>query len=305
MIDRLEMFIALANERHFGRAAAALGITQPSLSSGIKQLEEQLGVQLVRRGSRFQGLTPEGQRVLEWARKIVTDSRTMREEMRAARSGLAGTLRLGVIPTALPMAAELVAPFTRKHHNVKVTILSRSSAEILSQIETLELDAGLSYLENEPLGRVVTVPLFHETYCLLVHADAPGADAQSLGWAEAAVTQLCLLTGDMQNRRIIDARIRDAGASVTPQVESNSMVALIGHVLTGHWASIMPLKMAQVFARDRHLRAIPISDTTDESAPPTQPATQLVGLIAAHREPHAPVLAALLDMARRISEVSQ
>ena len=71
MIDKLEMFIALAKERHFGRAAEACGVTQPSLSSAIRQLEDQLGVQLVFRGSRFQGLTPEGQRVLDRALGIV------------------------------------------------------------------------------------------------------------------------------------------------------------------------------------------------------------------------------------------
>ena len=78
MLDKLEMFIALANERHFGAAADLCGVTQPTLSSAIKKLEDQLGVQLVYRGSRFQGLTPEGQRVLDWARRIVSDTRTMR-----------------------------------------------------------------------------------------------------------------------------------------------------------------------------------------------------------------------------------
>ena len=87
MIDKLEFFIALAQERHFGRAADLCGITQPTLSAAIKQLEEQLGVMLVNRGSRYQSLTPEGQRVLEWARRIVSDSRTLHEEMRAARRG--------------------------------------------------------------------------------------------------------------------------------------------------------------------------------------------------------------------------
>ena len=71
MIKQLEMLLALAKEQHFGHAAERLGITQPSLSSGIKQLEEHLGVKLVPRGSRYGGLTPEGQRALVWARQIV------------------------------------------------------------------------------------------------------------------------------------------------------------------------------------------------------------------------------------------
>ena len=78
MIDKLEFLLALAREKHFGRAAEACGVTQPTLSAGVKQLEEQLGVLLVNRGSRFQGFTPEGERVLEWARRIVGDTRAMR-----------------------------------------------------------------------------------------------------------------------------------------------------------------------------------------------------------------------------------
>lgn len=294
MIEKLEMFIALANERHFGRAAASCGVTQPSLSSAIKQLEDQLGVQLVRRGTRFQGLTPEGQRVLDWARRIVSDTRTMREEMRAARAGLTGTLRLGVVPTALPMVVDLIDPFARRHPKVCVVILSRTSIEILHQIEALELDAGISYLANEPLGRVTTVPLFEESYRLLVHADNPVAGAGSVSWAEVARQPLCLLTEDMQNRRIINALMVEEGATPAPTVVSNSVVVLVSHVMTGNWASVVPVKMAALFADDERLRAIPIR---------SRRSSHLVGLIAAYREPHTPVLAALLDAARRIAEV--
>jgi DNA-binding transcriptional LysR family regulator len=75
MIDKLEYLIALANEQHFGRAAEACGVTQPTFSAGIKQLEATLGVLLVQRGSRFYSFTAEGERVLDWARRIVSDSR--------------------------------------------------------------------------------------------------------------------------------------------------------------------------------------------------------------------------------------
>ena len=64
MLDKLDFILALARERHFGRAAEACGVTQPTLSAGVKQLEEQMGVLLVNRGSRFQSFTPEGERVL-------------------------------------------------------------------------------------------------------------------------------------------------------------------------------------------------------------------------------------------------
>jgi DNA-binding transcriptional LysR family regulator len=293
MIDKLEMFIALAQERHFGRAAEACGVTQPTLSSAIRQLEDQLGVQLVFRGSRFQGLTPEGQRVLDWGRRIVGDMRALKDEMRTVRAGLSGNLRLGVIPTALPMVAGLTGPFTARHPNVRVSILSRTSAEILTGIESLDLDAGITYLDNEPLGRVAQVPLYTEFYRLLCAPGSALADRDQVTWAEVAEQPLCLLTGDMQNRRIVNQHLAEAGANIVPQIESNSSIALISHVMTGRWCSIVPRQLAQMFTSDGQLRAIPIV------APEVE---HLVGLIAARRDPLTPVLAALIAESERFAK---
>ena len=290
MIDKLEMFIALANERHFGRAAETMGVTQPTLSSAIRQLEEQLGVQLVFRASRFEGLTPEGQRVLDWALRIVGDARTLREEMRARRLGLSGNLRIGVIPTALPMIARLTAPFLAANPNVDMAILSRTSVEILDGIERLDLDAGISYLDNEPLGRVVQVPLYREGYRLLVAEGSALAGRTSIPWVEVATLPLCLLTGDMQNRRIVNRHLAEAGTKVPARVEANSSIALISHVRTGEWVAIVAETLAEMHGAG--LKAIPIV------APD---ASHLVGLIADPREPHRPVVDALLDQARKLA----
>ena len=292
MIDKLEMFLALAKEQHFGRAAQAVGVTQPTLSAAIKQLEQQLGVMLVLRGSRYGGLTPEGKRVLEWARQIVGDTRTMKEELRAAKQGLSGNVRLAVIPTALTAVSQLTTSFARAHPNVRFTVLSATSIDILKQLEDLAIDAGISYLDNEPLGRVVTVPLYSERYVLVVRADAPQAALKSVEWAALGTLPLCLLTPDMQNRRIIGGHLAEAGMSVAPAIESNSTIVLISHVLRGGWATILSLKAAEIFLTSP-LRAIPIV------APDARHA---IGLIAPYREPHTPVLAALLLEARRMAE---
>ncbi|WP_372611197.1 LysR family transcriptional regulator [Aquicoccus sp.] len=298
MIDKLEMFIALAKEEHFGRAAARLGITQPSLSAGIKQLEEQLGVQLVFRGSRYGGLTPEGQTALDWARRIVSDTRQLREEMRATRHGLSGQLRIAVIPTALTWAARLSSRFAEKHPNVRFTLLSRTSVEILSMLENLDIDAGLSYLDNEPMGRVSSVPLYGETYMLVCNDASPFATRDQVGWDELDGQKLCLLTPDMQNRRIINGNLASAGITPQAMVESNSTVALVAHVVSGDWFTVLPGDIARFLAGGKPLRLIPLT-TPDAS----QAQGHAVGLIAPYREPHTPVLAALLDEARRISEV--
>lgn len=293
MIDKLEMFIALAQARHFGRAAEAVGVTQPTLSAAIKSLEDELGVMLVLRGSRFGGLTPEGKRVLDWARRIVGDTRTMKEELRAARQGLAGNVRLAVIPTALTAATDLTTAFARAHPDVHFTVLSSTSIDILQSLDDLQIDAGISYLDNEPLGRVVTVPLYAERYVLILRADAPLATAPSVRWADLGTLPLCLLTPDMQNRRIIGGHLAESGVSVAPAIETNSTIVLIAHVLRGGYATILPRRAAEIFLTDPNLRAIPIIDPD---------ATHAVGLIAPWREPHTPVIAALLHEARRMAQ---
>jgi DNA-binding transcriptional LysR family regulator len=291
LIDKLDFILALARERHFGRAAEACGVTQPTLSAGIKQLEETMGVLLVNRGSRFQGFTPEGERVLEWARRIVGDARAMRQELQSLKHGLAGRLRIAAIPTALAMVATLTTPYRARHPNVRFTILSKTSSEILGLLDNLEIDAGITYLDNEPLGRVTTVPLYREQYRLLTAADAPLGDRDSVTWSEVARVPLCLLTPDMQNRRIIERLLRAAGGDPQPTLESNSMILLFAHVRTGRWASVMPARLAATLGLTDTLRAIPIVDPE---------ASHTVGLVVPSREPMTPLNAALVAEARRI-----
>ncbi|MBF9041772.1 LysR family transcriptional regulator [Rhodobacterales bacterium HKCCE4037] len=290
MINKLEMFIAVAREGHFGRAAESLGLTQPTLSTGIKQLEENLGVQLIFRGSRYGGLTPEGQRALVWARQLVSDARTFRQEMRTARHGLSGIVRLAVIPTALTWAAHLSARFSREHPNVRFTILSRTSVDILKMLENLEVDAGLSYLDNEPLGRVTTETLYRERHTLVTHRDSELALQDSVTWADLAGEKLCLLTPDMQNRRIINEAFMEAGVTPEAQVESNSTVVLAAHVAAGGWITVLPEDMARFLcAGNPDLVVRPIDGGGMDHS---------VGLVAPFREPHTPVIDALIQTTR-------
>jgi DNA-binding transcriptional LysR family regulator len=292
MIDKLEFVLALARERHFGRAAETCRVSQPTLSAGIKQLEDTFGVMLVQRGSRFRGFTPEGERVLEWARRIVGDARAMRQEVDALKRGLAGHLRLAAIPTALAMTAALTTPYRSRHPEVRFTVLSRTSIEVLSLIENLEVDAGLTYLDNEPLGRVISVPFYREQYRLLTSADGVLGDRDQVTWAEVGRVPLCLLTPDMQNRRIIDRLLHSAGAEPSPTLESNSMIVLYAHVRTGRWASVMPAKLAETLGLTDTVRSIPIVEPE---------ATHTIGLVVPDREPMTPLTAALVREARDVA----
>jgi DNA-binding transcriptional LysR family regulator len=292
MIDKLEYLIALSRERHFGRAAEVCGVTQPTLSAGLKQLEGELGVLLVARGSRFQGFTPEGERVLDWARRIVGDAKAMRQEVDVLKRGLNGHLTISVIPTALSMVAAVTTPYRARHPNVTFTILSRTSSEVLEELEDLVVDAGITYLDNEPLGRVSTVELYRETYRLLTAAEGELGRRASVTWAEVGDVPLCLLTPDMQNRRIVDQLLRAAGAHVAPTLESNSMQVLLSHVRTGRWSSVMPTILVETLGIGERVKAIPIV------APD---ARHVVGLVTPRREPQTPLVAALIAEARRFA----
>jgi DNA-binding transcriptional LysR family regulator len=292
VIDKLEFFIALAGEQSFSRAAELCGVTQPTLSAGVKQLEDSLGVLLVNRSSRYHGLTREGEHVLVWARRIVADSRAMRQEARSLRDGLSGQLRLAAVPTAMGVVTALSGPFIDKHPGVRVKVVGAPSAEILSMLDNLEIDAGLTYLDNEPLGRVRTVPLWKERYRLLTVATNPLGDRKSVTWSEVARLTLCLLTPDMQNRRIIDQLMREAGGAPDTVLESNSVILLYDHVKAGRWATIMPEKLAEALDVTEPLRSVPILGPE---------AVHEIGLVAPQREPAPPLVAALLAEARKLA----
>ena len=292
MIDKLELLLALAKERHFGRAAEACGVTQPTMSTSLKQLEEILGVMLVQRGSRFVGFTPEGERTLDWARRIVGDVRGMREEINSLKAGLSGEIRIAAIPTVLGMVASLTTPFRARHPNVRFRIVSCTSIEVLGLLENLEVDAGLTYLDNEPLGKVRTVPLYDESYRLITAPDSQFGDRDQVTWKEVGEVPLCLLTPDMQNRRIIDRALLAAGTQAKPTLTSNSIIVLYTHVKTGRWASVMPAKLADTLGLSDAVRSIPIVDPK---------VTYRIGLVVPLRDPMTPMVAALVQTAREVA----
>jgi DNA-binding transcriptional LysR family regulator len=182
-IQHLAYLAAVAREGHFGRAAESCHVTQPTLSNGIRRLEEELGIALVRRGHRYEGLTPEGERMLAWAHRILADSDGMQMDAVAMREGLAGRLRLGVIPTALPALTLLSGPLLRRHRALELSVRSSTSREIEQGLHDAHMDVGVTYLDDEPLGGVRTLPLYDERYVLLTAADGPHGAAARWGGA--------------------------------------------------------------------------------------------------------------------------
>ena len=280
MIRQLEYLVALAREKHFGRAADACHVTQPTLSAGIRQLEDDLGAPIVERGHRYVGLTPQGRLAVEHAHRILADAEGMRREIEQLDKGVSGRLRLGAIPTALPIVSHLTTPFTARYPRVTMTIMSLTSQEIQKRLQEFELDVGLTYLDNEPLEHVKAKPIYEEEYVFLTPASGPFADRRTISWKEAAEAPLCLLTPEMQNRRILDGVFRSVGVRPNPSIETNSIFNLVAHAGAGPWSAVVPRQLLRFFGEPRNTRAVELVEPT---------ARRTIGLIMSDREPPAPL----------------
>lgn len=294
LLRNLRYLEALAREQHFARAAKACDVTQPTLSAGIKQLEEELGLLIVQRGQRFHGLTPEGMRVVEWTRRILADVESLEQEASELRAGLVGRLRIGAIPVALPAVSQLTAPFAARHPQVSITITSLTSMEIQRGLDDFTLDAGVTYLDNEPLSHVRTLPLYRERFYLFAPADAAFAGKEVATWQEAATLPLCLLTPDMQNRRIVNGLFTQHGVSPRAMIETNSVLTLWSHVRTGKWASILPHAFLDLLGVPEGAKALALEGGDGFT----------IGVVVPDREPMTPSARELLAVAGSIHVAS-
>jgi DNA-binding transcriptional LysR family regulator len=291
-IRQLQYLAALAREKHFTRAAKVCkNVTQPTLSGRIRQLEQELGVPIVERGQRFHGLTPEDERVLKWAHAILDNWSSLQQEiakLRNVKGTVIGRLSMGVIPAALPMAALIAKAIQDRHAGIELTVLSQSSIEILRNLEDFSIDVGLSYLDNEPIEGMRAEAIYMERYCLLVRANHALAGRKSVTWAEAARQPLCVLTPNMQNRRIIDRAFRAANAKPTPRLETNSVINLWSNVHLMGLASIVPEYFLEVLGPMSDVRAVPLTSPLIEHS---------VGLVAVDRDPVSPLVLAVFECA--------
>ncbi|MFE7977279.1 LysR family transcriptional regulator [Streptomyces shenzhenensis] len=290
LLRQLEYLVALARERHFARAAAACFVSQPSLSAAIRRLEHELDVPIVRRGRRYEGLTPEGEVVLAWAHRILAERDALHQELSALRGGLTGTLRLGVVPTALPVASLLTTPFCERHPRARVAVESLSSADITHGFTEFELDAAMTYLDDDTLRQVRRFPLYEERYVLLTPLDGPLGQVGEARWAQAAALPLCLLGRRMRNRRIMDECFAADGATAAPAIESDSVAGLYAHLRGGRWSSVISHAWLHMFGVPEGMRVVPLD------GPAHGPR---VGLVVPRGEPPSVLADALVKVARQ------
>lgn len=290
LIRQLEYLVALAREKHFGRAAMACHASQPALSTGLRKLETELGVTIVHRGRRFSGFTAEGDRVVGWAHRILAERDALRTDLDRMRHGLTATLRIGAIPTAVAVMPLLTEAFRQHHPMARVKIEVLTSREIVRRLSDFDLDVGLTYLDEEPESAHAH-RLYEERYYLIAPDDTKLASAESVKWDAAAQLPLCALNGAMQNRRILDARVAAAGAQLSPEVETDTIDALYAHLANGHWSCIIAHTWLHAFGVPPGMHAVPMAEPYPR--PP-------VGAITSPDQPASILADALLDAVRDI-----
>ncbi len=240
LIRQLEYLVALASERHFARAAERCGVSQPTLSAALRQLEDDLDTAIVERGNRFRGFTADGEIVLRWARQMLADEVGLKQELDASRGTLKGRLRLGVIPSTNAVVPHLTASFASAHSEVSIDETETTSIEILRKISVYELDAGITYVDNEPLEHVRTLAIYDEQYVAIIPETSALAGLDAVTWEQLATVPLCLMHRDMQNRRIYDAAFASVGCTADVRIEVYSMMAKLAYLQAGYLGTIMP-----------------------------------------------------------------
>lgn len=300
-LRQFKYLVAVTEEKHFGRAAERCHVTQPSLSSGIKQLELELGVPvfLRGRGQRFHGLTAEGRRVAEWARRIIAHCDAMRDELAAMHDDLTGHIRMGAKPSMSPVVPLLMRRMGERYPGVRADIQFIGIDAMKLGLSNFSLDACITYLDYDDLGRLNTMPIYDERLTLLVPDNSEFEGRDTITWAEAAKLPLALLGESMHERQVVDEAFAGVGCKPEPRVESDSILHLTFHAQYGELATIIPSHFTRVPGLHPGTKALQLVDPV---------ISQQVGLVWADGEPTMPmasVMVAIVEDMKASGELEQ
>lgn len=287
---QLQYLVAVAQERHFARAAEKCCVSQPALSAAIAKLEREFDAALISRGRAYEGLTPQGERLVGWARRMLAEYGALKAEMRATGTDITGTLRLGVLPIATTVGSTMVSGFCTEYPTVNVEVRSAlTTVELYRRLRQYEIDAAIVPDDDADNRDLEVVQLCADRYVLVSAGDMLPACTPVARWPDVAHLPLALLTTDMRPRSTIDEAFANHGIIVTPRVEVDSVASLLGQVATREWVSIIPRSWLPAMLEVNDIRAIPLVD----------PTLELRAVLATNRAgPASPLARAFLAYAR-------
>lgn len=264
-------------------------MSQPAFSMRIRNLEEKLGLSIVRRGNRYQGLTGEGEMIVRRARSILDDAKALEQEIAASRGEVTGTLVLGVVPTATAFAAQVVNRLHEVHPRVLVHIDVTTSMAIQQRLLDGTIDAGITYADSVPPGLITLMDLYEESYVLLAPEVMVADQGESISWQDAAKLPLSLLEPGMQNRRILDRIFAELDLRPDVMSESNGFVSAMVMAREGAVATILPRALADALGEISGTRALALTSDQGEAVSQARP----ICLASLQRTPELTTVASL------------
>ena len=294
-LRQFQYLVAVAEEEHFGRAAKRCNVTQPSLSSGIKQLELELGVPIFLRGrgQRFHGLTAEGEHVARWARQVIADCFAMRDEIDAMQNNLKGNLRVGAMPSMSPVLPLLLQMVRQSHPGVRIDVQFIGNEAMKLGLNNFSLDVAITYMEKADLGRRNVLPICTEKLSLLVPDTDEFRGRTSITWKEAAKLPLAMLKPSMHERRFVNQVFARAKCEPVAKVESESILHLMFQVQFTELCTIIPSHFARMPGLRPGTKALDLVDPV---------VSQEVGMFWAQGDTVMPMTRALVAIVKSLNK---
>lgn len=262
-LQELKYIVAVAEEKHFGRAAERCFVSQPSLSAAIRNLEGELGVKVFERGTGGVLLTDSGARVVEQARRVLEEAERVKNIAKSGRNPLAGVLRLGVIPTIAPyVLPDLVQALRAAAPQMPLDIEENLTANLEAMLRAGTIDAAILALPFEVPG-IETHALYDEDFQLVVPAKHPWAKRKRVTLGELQPADLLLLpVGHCFRDQVLDACGEFARAPVAGR-QGNSLETLRSMVASGLGMTVLPATALT----SRHAQALVKAVPFDEPRP--------------------------------------
>ena len=263
-LTELRYIVAVARLQHFGRAAEACFVSQPTLSVAVKKLEDELGVQLFERGPGEVSITPAGRRVVEQAQRALEEADKVKTLAKSAADPLDGPLKLGAIFTIAPYLLPQMIPVLRRRAPRMPLVLEENYTATLSErLKRGEIDAALVALPFDEPGITVT-PLYDEQFVVALAKTHPWAKRKSIAADELAKESLLLLgTGHCFRDQVLNAcpelsRYSQASAGIQKTFEGSSLETIRHMVASGIGITVLPVTAKP--ARDELLRFVPFDE---------------------------------------------
>ena len=248
-LTELRYIVALARERHFGHAAAACFVSQPTLSVGVKKLEEELGVVLFERSKTDVRLTPIGARIIEQAQRVLDEAGIIRELALGAQDELAGPLRLGAIYTIGPYLFPHLIPLLHERlPQMPLVIEENYTARLAEKLKQGELDVILIALPFAESG-LVTEALYQEPFVVVLPASHPWTEREQIAAADLGSeteTLLMLGAGHCFREQVLEAcpACRHGSQALQKTLEGGSLETIRHMVASGMGITVLPCSAA-------------------------------------------------------------